>query len=153
LNAGCALAKCQLATGNGAAVLSAIDVLTNCCRAVETIRGEMADESHKTSAAVAWVQPFEMLLSTYLAVIQIDPDPKWKRLAFDIADHAKARALAESIAAAAAREAEAMGFHLTGMSIRPEDSREAITRADFTTLRDMLRRETGAASGEPAALG
>jgi hypothetical protein len=91
-----------------------------------------------------------LLLSTLLAVIEIDPDPSWKRLAFDVAERTKARALAESIAASAAREAEAKGYRVTGLSVRPEDPREAIARAEFTTLRDLLRREAGTVSDEPA---
>ena len=152
LTAGCALARCQLAIDTGAEVRKAIDVLLECCRLAETVRSEMADESHKTSAAVAGVLPFEMLLSTLVRVVAIDPDPGWKRLLFDVAERAKARALTEAIAASAAREAEMQGFRLTGMSVRLVDPREEITRADFMMVRDMLRREVVATSGSAAGV-
>jgi hypothetical protein len=152
LAAGCALAKCLLPVGTPAAIQRAIEILLACCGLVETIRREMKEESHKTSAAVAWVLPFDMLLSTLLRVIAHDPDPSWKRMAFETAERAKARALAESIAASAARDAEAQGYRLSSMSFRPVDPREEITRAEFTALRDMLRGEEGPASGETAAL-
>jgi tetratricopeptide (TPR) repeat protein len=141
VNAGCALVACQLETGGVDAIRTAIDVLVDCCRMVEAIRGEMADEAHKTSAASAWLRPFEVLLATYLAIVEIDPNPEWKRLAFTIAERAKARALAESIAASSARAAEAQGFRLTGLTVRPEDPHEAIVRTDFSSLRDLLRNE------------
>jgi tetratricopeptide (TPR) repeat protein len=151
MKAGCALAFCQLATDAAAELRKAIDVLLECCRLAETIRGEMADESHKTLAAAARVQPFEMLILTLLRVVVIDPDPAWKRLLFNTAERAKARALAEAIAASAAHQAETEGFRVTGMSVRPVDPREEITRADFMMVRDMLRRETTSNCPPPQA--
>jgi hypothetical protein len=152
LSVGFALAKCLRQVGTASAIQQAIEVLLECCRRAETIRRETKEETYKTSVAVAWVQPFELLLSILLDVIASDPNPAWTQLAFEIAERAKARALAESIAAAAARAAEAEGFRLAGMSVRPMDPREEIARVEFTALRDMLRREAGSASQGPAAL-
>jgi tetratricopeptide (TPR) repeat protein len=150
LAAGCALAQCLLRRRTGESIQRALNVLLECCHSIETIRYEMTEETHKTSAAVAWVMPFELLLSTLLSVIANDQNPDWKQLAFQTAERTKARALAESIAASAAREAEAGGFRLTGVSVRPVDPREEITRVEFTTLRDMLRQEAGIAADQSA---
>jgi hypothetical protein len=119
-----------------------------CCDIVESVRHQMREESHRTSSAVAWVLPFEMLLSALLAVIAHNSNPGWKKLAFHTAERAKARSLAESIAASAAREAEAQGFRFSGISVRPMDPREEIARADFTSVHDMLKREAGTAASE-----
>ena len=145
LAAGSALARCRLAMNTLAGTREAIDILLECCRLVEGIRAEMRDEWHKTAAAQARLEPFELLLAVLVDVIVIDPNPQWKRLAFQVAERAKARALAESIAASAAHAAEATGFQFTGLTVRPVDPREQITRAEFNEVRDMLREDAGLA--------
>src|SRR5262249_33073339 len=125
-SAGYYFAACKMASGSQKDWYDAVNILLEVCSLAERMRGEAHEEAHKIFHSIEFNEPYNYLIEALVALSM--QDVSLRRVVFEAVERAKARALVESIAAAAQQEAEQLGVRLGGILSYAADPREELVR-------------------------
>jgi tetratricopeptide (TPR) repeat protein len=139
--AGYFLAVCKMTSDLGKDWYDAVDILLEVCRCAEQMRGEEHEEAHKILQSIQRSDPYNRLITVLVTLSE--QDAELRKMVFEAVERAKARALVESIAAAARAGAEEQGVRLGSISVYAADPREELVRTGYNKIVEMLRREAG----------
>jgi len=143
-SAGYYFAACKMTSESRTDWYDAVNILLEVCSLAKRMRSEAREEAHKIFHSIEFNDSYHLLIEALVALS--GQDVSLRRMVFETVERAKARALVESIAAAAQQEAERQGECLGGILAYATDPREELVRAGYDETMTLLRREAGLAS-------